>query len=353
MARHREGEKITAAIIIASILGTLAGLAFILPRRRPLGRGAEIEQILSDLESLVSHPSYRDAVKMNIEFFRALRSPFSYVWWLLFRAPKLRKSRARIMELADLPFSRWQGELLETLSWIEERMLRILMPIRRQLFREIVRLEKVKKEPIVVASLGCGGMELEKQTIYHLVRRRFQFPLIFVGADYSPSVPAVLAKKFARLVDKGIVEIKTISHLGPSELEKLKAEVAPGRILLVLLNTDAFHMMELAENSLDLVYHTRLRHHLTLEEGRKLDELAIHLAPKFLELDDLFSISGIAMMSIFLWRFPALLNGGLLSCLRDFSRQEVLRKREEGWKVSIYGRHLWFYLRVYDKAAAT
>ena len=99
-----------------------------------------------------------------------------------------------------------------------------------------------------------------------------------------------------------------------------------------------------------------LEHNNTEEKHavyRKLDELAIHLAPKFLELDDLFSISGIAMMSIFLWRFPALLNGGLLSSLRDFSRKEVLHKREEGWKVSIYGRHLWFYLRVYDKATTT
>jgi len=333
-------------------LGTLTGLAFVLPRCRPLGRRSEIKQILSDLESLISHPNYRDAVKINIEFFRALRSPFSYVWWLLFRAPKLRKSRARILELADLPFSRWQGELLETLSLIEQRMISILMPIRRQILQEIVRLEKVKKEPIVVASLGCGGMELERQTISHLVRRRFHFPLIFIGVDYSPSVPDVLAKKFATLVDEGILEIKTISHLGADDLDKLKAAAAPGRILLVLLNSDALHMMELAENSFDLVYHTRLRHHLTLEEGHKLDELAIHLAPKFMEMDDLFSISGIAMMSIFLWRFPALLNGGLLSSLRDFSREEVLCKRKEGWKVSIYGRHLWFYLRVYDKATA-
>jgi len=330
----------------------LAGLAYLVPRKRPLKRGEEIKQVLSDLASLKAHPNYKEGVKVNIEFFKAIRNPFSYIWWLMFRAPRLRKNRDRILELADLPFSRWQRELLETLSWFEVWMLRILQPIGKQIIRELERLKKVKKEPIVVASLGCGGMELERQLIYQLLRMRFKFPLVLIGVDYSPSVPDVLASKFANLVSKGLLEIRTISHLGADELNKLKAEAASRRFLLVLLNTDAFHMKELAKDSFDLVYHTRLRHHLTLEEGRKLDELAVHLAPKFLELDDLFSISGIAIMSIFLWRFPALLNGGILSSLRDFSKKELLLKKEEGWRADIYGKPLWCYLRVYDKAGS-
>jgi len=346
------GLEITVAIVIAVILGTLGGLAYLVPRKRPLKRGAEIKQILSDLESLKSHPDYKDGVKINIEFFKAIRNPFSYIWWLIFRAPRLRKNRARILELADLPFSRWQRELLETLSWFEIWMPRVLRPIRKQIIQELERLKKVKKEPIVVASLGCGGMELERQIIYQLLRMRFRLPLIFIGVDYSPSVPDVLASKFANLASKGLLEIKTISHLGTDELNKLKAEAASRRFVLVLLNADAFQMKELAQDSFDLVYHTRLRHHLTLEEGRKLDELAIHLAPKFSELDDLFSISGIITMSLFLWRFPALLNGGILSSLRDFSKKELLLKKEEGWKVDIYGSFLRGYLRAYDKAGS-
>lgn len=310
----------------------------------------EIKQILSDLESLKSHPDYKEGVRLNIEFFKAIRNPFSYVWWLMFRAPKLRKARARIVELADLPLPRWQKELLETLSWFEIWMLRVLQPMRKQIIRELERLKKVKKEPIVVASLGCGGMELERQMLYQLVRMRFNFPLIFIGVDYSLAVPDVINSKFANLVSKGLLKVRTISHLGADELNKLKAEAASLRFLVVLLNTDAFQLKELAQDSFDLVYHTRLRHHLTLEENKKLDELATHLAPKLLELDDLFSISGIIIMSIFLWRFPALLNGGILSSLRDFSRKELLSKKERGWKADVYGRPLWCYLRVYDKA---
>ncbi|MBA7703620.1 hypothetical protein ES703_112408 [subsurface metagenome] len=95
----------------------------------------EIKQILSDLESLKSHPDYKEGVRLNIEFFKAIRNPFSYVWWLMFRAPKLRKARARIVELADLPLPRWQKELLETLSWFEIWMLRVLQPMRKQIIR--------------------------------------------------------------------------------------------------------------------------------------------------------------------------------------------------------------------------
>ena len=328
------------------------GLAYIVPRRRPLKRGVEIKQILSDLESLKSHPDYKGGVNINIEFFNAIRHPFSYLWWLISKTPKLRRDRARIVELADLPLIRWQKELLETLSWFEVWMLRILRPMGKQIIQELERLKKVKKEPIVAASLGCGGMELERQMLYQLVRMRFNFPLIFIGVDYSPAVPDVINSKFANLVSKGLLEVRTISHLGVDELNKLKAEAASLRFLVVLLNTDAFQLKELAENSFDLVYHTRLRHHLTLEENKKLDELATHLAPKLLELDDLFSIAGIIIMSIFLWRFPALLNGGILSSLRDFSKKELLSQKERGWKVDIYGRPLWCYLRVYDKAGS-
>jgi len=338
---------------VGAILASLAALAYIIPRKRPLKRSAEIKEILSDLQTLKSHPAYKEGVELNIEFFNAIRSPFSYVWWLMFRAPKLRKDQAKIVELADLPFPRWQKELLETLSWFEIWMLRTLKPLGKQISQELERLKGIKKEPIVIASLGCGGMELERRIIYQLVRNHFNFPSIFIGVDYSPAVPDVINEKFGNLVSKGLLQIKIVSHLGDEELNKLKAEAVSRRFLVVLLNTDAFKLKELAEDSFDLVYHARLRHHLTGEESRKLDELAIHLAPRFIEVDDLFSFSGLMVMSIFLWRFPALLNGGILSALRDFSRRELLSQREKDWKVNIYGRPLWCYLRTYDKASST
>jgi hypothetical protein len=44
------------------------------------------------------------------------------------------------------------------------------------------------------------------------------------------------------------------------------------------------------------------------------------------------------------------LNGGILSYLRDFSRKELKAQEEKGWQVDIYSKPLLCYLRVYDKA---
>ena len=156
------------------------------------------------MKSLESNSEYKEAVKQNTEFFRAIRSPFGYAWWLVFRAPKLRKNRARIVELLDMPFPEWQKMVLETLSWFEVWM-HSLEPITNRIIQEVERLKETKQEPITLASIGCGGMELERQVIYQLIRNRFKFPLIFIGIDYSPPSFEVAQSKFEKLEAKGLL----------------------------------------------------------------------------------------------------------------------------------------------------
>jgi SAM-dependent methyltransferase len=302
------------------------------------------------LKSLESNPDYKEAVKQNTEFFRAIRSPFGYAWWLVFRAPKLRRDRSQIVELLDMPFPRWQKMVLETLSWFEVWM-HGLEPIKNQIIKELESLRQAREEPIAIASIGCGGMELERQVIYQLVRKRFKFPLIFIGIDYSPASFEVANANFKKLEAKGLLQIKTISHLGTEELKDLKAQAASHRFTVVLLKADAFDLEKLPSNSLDLVYHTRLRHHLTAAEGRKLDKLTAHLAPKLVELDDLFTIRGIIITSIFVWRFPAVFNGAILSFLRDPCKKEVKSQQKLGCNLGLHGKIFSCYLRVCAKAS--
>jgi SAM-dependent methyltransferase len=323
-------------------------ISYIVPYRRTHNPWAEIQEILADLKTLAAHPDYVEAVKLHTGFFRAMRSPISYLFWLVLKAPKLRRNRAKVTELADLPLPRWQKTVLETLSFFEEWMT-TLLPIKNHVVRELEKLKKSKQEPIVVASLGCGGMELERQIIYQLVRKRFRFPTVFIGVDYSAASLEVATSKFKNLTSKGLVHMQTITHLGNNELAKIKVQAASQGFMVISLRNDAFALKELAENSFDLVYHARLRHHLTTEEASKLDELAHYLAPNLVELDDIFSIRAIIVMSIFMWRFPAILNGGILSCLRDYSKRELRLKRENGWQVDMSGRHLECYLRVREK----
>ncbi|MDD4985579.1 MAG: class I SAM-dependent methyltransferase [Dehalococcoidales bacterium] len=339
--------------MVLAVIGCLIGLSYAVPYKRNFKRYRQIKTILADLEALRSHPDYEDGVRINIEFFRVIRFPLSYLWWLIFRAPRLRKERAKIRELADLPFPKWQDDLLETLSWFEIWMGRILRPIRQAIIRELERLKKTKKEPIVIASFGCGGMELERQVLYQLLRSRFNFPLLVIGVDYSPAIKDVISRKFANLVSKGMLKIETVSRLGADELNGLKERAAERRFSIALFNTDAFELQALPEDSFDLVYHTRLRHHLSLEERDRLDKLTIHLAPKFMELDDVYNIPGIMIESVFLWRFPVVLNGGIFSYLRDFSKKELKTLAGKGWQVNIYGKLLPCYLRVYEKGRGT
>lgn len=321
-----------------------------MPYQRRHNRWSEIREILADLKKLEDDPRYRSAVNLNAEFFRAARTFPSYLWWLLFRAPDLRRRRKEIVELLDMPFARWQKSVLESLSWFEV-WLGALKCIRNHIIGELDRLQRTKKEPIVVASFGCGGMELERQICYQLLRKRFNFPLVFIGIDYSASSFEVARDKLDNLISRGLVEIKTVSRLDVEELAALKASADPERFLLVFLETDAFSLQSLPENSFDLVYHTRLRHHLTPEERHDLDTLTVHLAPHVVELDDVSTVAGIIISSIFIWRFPAVLNGAVLSYLRDLSHEEIVSNREEGWNVVFSGGPLRSYLRLHDKAS--
>lgn len=336
-------------ITIAIFLGVLMAVSYIIPYRRTYNPWSEIKEILADLKSLASHPNYAEAVKLNTEFFRATRSPISYLCWLVFKAPRLRRNRAKLTELADLPLPRWQKSVLEALSWFEEWMP-ILVPIKNRVIRELVKLKEARQEPIIVASLGCGSMELERQIIYELIRRRFSFPVVFIGVDYSVASLEVATSRFQNLTSKGLVHMQTITHLTNDKLAKLKSQASSQGFLVVSLRNNAFSMKELAENSFDLIYHTRLRHHLTGDEAKKLDELANYLAPNCVELDDVFSVRTLIIMSIFMWRFPAILNGAILSCLRDYSKRELMVRREQGWQFAVSGKHLEHYLRVHEKA---
>lgn len=110
----------TIVITIAIFLGVLMALSYIVPYRRTRNPWSDSKEILADLKSLASHPKYAEAVKVHTEFFRVSRSPISYLCWLVFKAPRLRRNRAKLTELADLPLPRWQKSVLEALSWFEK-----------------------------------------------------------------------------------------------------------------------------------------------------------------------------------------------------------------------------------------
>jgi hypothetical protein len=312
-------------------------------------RKMEIQGILADLESLQSDAKYGEAAKLNSEFFRAIRSPLTYVRWLLFKAPKLRRNRSQIVEIGDLPLERWQKSGLEVLSGFEA-IAGASLPIKQRIMEQIENSTDTSGRPILMLSLGCGGMELEREVIYELVRRHSSVSVAFVGVDYAPVVPEIVTSRLRPLTAKGLLRLEIASRVDIDDLQRLKSAADSPRFQAFILNTDLFQLAGLPEDFFDLAYHTRLAHHLTAEGNDRLRRLALRLAPKLIEFDDLFSIRTILSASRAAWRFPAGFAGCIFSYLRDHSRKELLSQCSDGAKLkTVYTKPVRCYIREYDK----
>ncbi len=329
---------------VRALLGTVSDFA-------ASDRKERIREILADLEGLESNREYRERAALNAEFFRAARSRAGYLWWLVSRTPWLRRHRADIVELADLPFPRWQSVLLSELSWFEARVPQMLRPIKQLIVREVTQLAGSREKPILLLSIGCGGMELERQVIFQLLRRRFKAPVVFVGVDYSTAVAEVIASRFRPLSAKGLVELKCISRLEADGVRDLRTRPAAQRLSLVFLNAMASELEGLPEDSFDLVYYTRLRHHLSSAEAANLERMASRLATEVIEFDDLYSPAQVLLSSVIAWRLPTVLNGSVLSYFRDFSQREVASERAQGSEVRFFGLPIRSYIRFWRRPA--
>jgi hypothetical protein len=313
-------------------------------------RTQEIKEILADLEALKAHTEYSQAAGVNISFFKAIRSPVSFLWWLIFKAPALRRNRSLITEIGDLPLPKWQRAGLDMLSGFEAMVPGTLRLVKERVLSQIIESQSHKTRPIVMLSLGCGGMELERQVIYELIRQRSRVASIFVGADYSPIVPEIVTDRFKPLLSKGLLQMETATEVDLDQLNRLKVADGSQQFRIIILNTNAFELECLPENFFDCAYHTRLAHHLTAEEHRALNRLALHLAPRLIEFDDLFSIRSLLLASFFAWRFPAGFGGVIFSYLRDHSRRELLSRPADGAKIEVaYTKPIWCYLKEYQK----
>jgi len=320
--------------------------------RSYFSRGKTLQQIIGNLENLKSDPNYvqyRRAVEINIAFFKAARSPITYIKWLIFEAPKLRKKREEILELADLPLPGWQEETHRKLIKLERLSFPgLLRPIKNAIIESIKELEN-SDSPIVLLSIGCGGMELEKQVISELVKANSNTCTIIIGVEPSTVISRLAISNLSPLTTRGLVKIRDISRLDNQTLDKLRCHVdSTTRFVVAVLSTDVFDLHEnIAANSVDLMYHCRVKHHLKPEEYTKLNELAIHLNCRVIEFDDFCSVPVFVFPSIITWRYPVTLNGAILSYLRDPSKKELLSQATGGGHTRIYNM-LGYYLRTYE-----
>jgi len=281
-------------------------------------RTSVIKEILTDLERVKKEGSqesdFQYAVRENIRFFQAAKQPLSFLRWQLFVAPHVDASR--LLELADLSLPKWETELYKGLRLMERKKFPgLLSPLCRTLADTSAK---------VYLDAGCGAMEVERQVIELLTQRNDHSSRVFVGLDQSPSSYDVIQETFRDLVGQvEIIKLKTPSR------KALLLALKPGKKhRIVFVKADALTLEEwLLPQEIDVVYSSRFKHHLPVLKKKQMDESLKAIGKVVLEYDDYRTAFSWIPQALAAWSRPVLLNGALLSRLRQPSKQILKKER--------------------------
>jgi hypothetical protein len=291
-------------------------------------RRMEIEGILQKLREFKNNPQYNDrfyAIDENVRFAEAMKSLPSYIWWLLTRAPKI--DGARLLELTDFPVEEWDVKMHGRLMEVErDKKIKLIKP----LVDKISEFVSKENRPLILANLGAGGMEVDRQVISNLLEKKYDKPIIFIGVDKSPITNKIAKENFNSL-GKGI-EIFDIEILTKNRLEEIK--MANKGIAVILCKNDIFNLgADFPPKYFDLVYSSLFKHHLVEASAKeKLDKIIKEISKESLEYDGYRSWPHTIPQSIVAWNNPVFLNGTIFSMLRysrkinlDFSKTSFFK----------------------------
>jgi SAM-dependent methyltransferase len=273
----------------------------------PSRRQKQIDAILKDLRGFKPRRAEEYALAENIRFFEAAKNPFSFVRWQLVHAPKIEADK--LLELADYPFPKWQDVMYEQLNSVERKEFPgLLKPLRNYLS---------KVNATVFMDIGCGNMEVERQ----LLKVFGDDVKVFVGIDLSSEAVGMIQKNFSEQI--GTVEIRQATSLDKKTLDLCRGWKGP-KHLIVFVQKDALKIdpAEL-KGRVDVIFSSKFRHHLPADNRLKLDELMVSVGCPALEFDDYRTAPSWIPLALTAWRKPALLNGALLSRLRQPSKKEL------------------------------
>lgn len=278
--------------------------------------------VVEDLKSLRDSSKFsehRYAIKENMRFFNAIVSPISYIWWLLWRAPKLRKEE--LLELSDFSFASWERDLhLNLIAMERKKFPGLITPLKNEIVKFIL-----EKKPGVVMDLGAGGMEIERQIIEELALRAYPHRIIFIGIDRSKVAEELARENLSTAALHA--KIYEITRLNAETLKEFRHEKQEKHIVIFCKN-DIFNLgKEFSENTADIIFYSKFRHHLNESQKILLDKITHKISRVVMEYDDYRSLFFFIPQSLSAWSSPVLLNGAIFSRLRDPTRQE-LKKRD-------------------------
>lgn len=287
-----------------------------------LTRQQQINAILRDLKSYKPKKDEIYAVHENILFYEAARGVLSFLKWQLFHAPHI--NATKLLELADLPFPNWETAFYEQLNSVERKNFPgLLKPLANYLAGQTGEL---------FLDLGCGSMELERQVISSLQKVHDTRRRIFIGLDISPSSFEMVKRTFRNFTDE--VHIQNISEISPTELKELQLKY-PTKHLVVFVQKDARELhLHLKPNSVDVVYSSKFKHHLPDDFKTIIDEAMTKVGRHVIEFDDYRTPTSWIPQAFTAWKKPVLLNGALLSRIRQPLKKDL--KKQKQFNIKFY-----------------
>lgn len=293
-------------------------------------RKSQIQEINNRLEEIkkTASPSQLYAIEQNLIFFRAAQSFIHYFGWLFTVAKKI--EGRKLLELSDFGVPAWEKELQNRLINMERKSFPgMITPLKKTIVEFIL-----KNEPKILADLGSGGMEVERQIIIELKKRNYQNKLIFLGIDQSPIVHEIAKENLQGI--KGISDIIEIDQISPATMTDLQKK-STAQYLIFLSSNDIFKLTnQFPKQSINLIYYSKFRHHLNEDQKNELDKITTTLAKTVMEYDDYRSWFLMIPQSIATWKYPVLMNGAIFSRLRDLTKKELRRSMKDNWKIHFY-----------------
>lgn len=283
-------------------------------------RRQKIDEILSYLEKQATHVHpYPGAVNENITFYKSAYSLIAFYKWLHKIAPTIKKDD--LQELMDIDSeSPYDTELISSLAKTERSFFPgLINPLIKRIY-QFVSAGNCR----IIASLGSGAMETEKQLIKKLIKSGNNKQLVFVGIDKSQRARAFARENLSEIPDVAIIEK---NELDDDSLNTILTE-QDNLYTVILCNNDIFSLNNyFTKTKFDLAFTSFFKHHFSPGESENIDTILKNISKIFIEYDGVNNGFNKFIQSLFVFKNPVLLSGTVFSNLRYLKKKDLLAKK--------------------------
>ncbi len=305
-----------------------------------MDRLQEIDSAIGKLKDFKKDPSYKDldyGIEQDMDFLDSIRTVSGYLTWLLKKANKL--DRDRLAELTDFSVEEWDRKMHGPLMEVQRNKN---IGLGKPLVDSICAFVKKNKKGMVLASLGAGGMEADRQVIQSLKGSKHDQQVIIVGIDRS-SHAHTIAYENLTFFDKDI-KIYRFDRLSQNDLDEIRKNEKG--IAVVLCKNDIFKLKDqFPLHYFDLTYHSLFKHHFIKRDQERLDEVMSGISKQSLEYDGYKSWIALIPQSITGWKYPLFLSDTVFSMLRYSTKKQI---KSLSGKISFFTK-TGHYLREIEK----